>query len=203
MLLRQRAFTMPCAATKSRLTCTSTAQMYRTVKSGSGHSLPLERTPTMRNTKHKAPGTARPMRIRAVHAWWLSLLKSAEKVPVGVKGSSSSTCSGTCPLDVSLGGFPGITPVPSSPWLCRSVERREDCTAARLPPAPFVTGAKGASSTKCRTACLRIRPPKLLRSMERMTGVQPSFSTLAVCLFLKATLAQQGARTQKNAFAIH
>eukprot|EP00443_Scrippsiella_acuminata_P123023 CAMPEP_0115675054 /NCGR_PEP_ID=MMETSP0272-20121206/53951_1 /TAXON_ID=71861 /ORGANISM="Scrippsiella trochoidea, Strain CCMP3099" /LENGTH=55 /DNA_ID=CAMNT_0003114007 /DNA_START=297 /DNA_END=464 /DNA_ORIENTATION=+ len=35
--------------------------------------------------------------------------------------------------------------LPGVPILCKSVEIRDVCTAARLPPAPFITGAKGAN----------------------------------------------------------
>mmetsp|Transcript_38121 Transcript_38121/g.118927 ORF Transcript_38121/g.118927 Transcript_38121/m.118927 type:complete len:202 (+) Transcript_38121:521-1126(+) len=194
---------MPWAATKSKQTWSRAAQRYRNMKSGSGMAWPLERTATMRNAKQTEPGTVRLMRTLAVNACWLEL-NSAEKVPFGVNGSSSSTCSFMCPLNVCLGGgVNGITPVPNSPWMCRSVEMRDACTAARLPPAPLVTGAKAASSAKCCTACLRMRPPLLLMSMDTITGVQPSLSTLAVWRLPEATLAQQGASRQKKAFAIH
>mmetsp|Transcript_37460 Transcript_37460/g.75586 ORF Transcript_37460/g.75586 Transcript_37460/m.75586 type:complete len:217 (+) Transcript_37460:314-964(+) len=205
MPLRQRTLTMPCAATKRIQTCNSTAQMYRNMNRGSGTAVHLERTATMRNTKQKAPGTARPMRTRAVHACSFALLKSAENVPPGVNGSSSSICSFfKRPLLVCLDcGDRGITPVPRSPWVCKSVERRDDCTAARFPPAPFVTGANSARTRKCCTACLRMRPPKLLMSMDTITGVQPSLSTLSVCGLLNATLAEHGARRQKKMIADH
>mmetsp|Transcript_55192 Transcript_55192/g.118624 ORF Transcript_55192/g.118624 Transcript_55192/m.118624 type:complete len:443 (+) Transcript_55192:295-1623(+) len=163
------------------------------MKRGSGVASPCDRIATMRVTKQIAPGTMRNTKVRAVRAW-LSPPKSEEKTTLRNSEKGSTTLmqdplqTGAAPPTSSSMPPPGH---PQRQW--SSVETREAWIAARLPPAPFITGAKGAKDVKRCTACLRMRPPQLLMSMDKTTGVQPSRRTAAVCGFREAKRAHMAA----------